>query len=62
MESSKLITLNDGNLNEIDFKKNKIYVERLEKLFTIVEINNKLKISPRIIKLPKNYLPYNFKP
>ena len=48
-------------LRELDLNKNKVYIDRLEKLFTLIEINSILKISPRLVTRPPAYLPYKFK-
>jgi len=56
----KTITKNNV-LREIDSNKNKIFIDRLEKLFTLIEINSILKIAPRPVTRPPAYLPYKFK-
>jgi hypothetical protein len=48
-------------MREIDLNKNKIFIDRLEKLFTIIEINSILKIAPILTNKPPAYLPYKFK-
>jgi len=57
-----LKTIKKNNvLREIDANKNKIFINRLEKLFTLIEINFIFKISRRPVTRPPAFLPYKFK-